>query len=389
MRRLFFNMIVNISSITSFFSIDLARQMERLGHLGKFYTSLLPSMTRGLPESKVRRQPILLGPLYLARKVRSERVQRFLYWQSNQWFDRWLAAQAASCDVFQCLSGMGLLAHRTVKKRYGALTVCDHGSTHIVYNNNLLREEYKRWKVPYIEHDPRVVQKHLAEYAECDLITVPSAFAMRSFIEQGVPAEKLAKIPYGVDLREFHPIPKEDDIFRVLYVGQMSIRKGIPYLMEALSSLKIRKFEFAIIAPNPPQADPFLKRFADGYAYWGPKPRSELYRYYSQASVFVMASVEEGMAMVQAQAMACGLPVIATTNTGAEDLFTDGVEGFIVPVRNPDAIREKVLYLYENPVVRNQMSQAALKRVKEIGGWDTYGECAARTYLQALKKRGR
>lgn len=381
-------MKVNVSSLTTFHVLDLARQMARLGYLGKFYTGLLSSRTPGLPEDKVCRQPLLLAPQYVARKLRLQHVQRLLNWPTNQWFDRWLAAKVSPCDVFHCLSGMGLRAHRAVKQRYGALTVCDHGSTHIVYNDNLLRSEHEKWGVPYQGQDMREIEKQLAEYSECDLITVPSTFVWRSFVEQGVPAVKLAQVPYGVDLRQFYPVPKEDSVFRVLYVGRMSIRKGIPYLLEALATLRLPNFELVLIGELAPEVKTFLAHYADRFRYLGPKPRADLYRYYSQASVFVLASVEEGLAVVQAQAMACGLPVIATTNTGAEDLFTDGVEGFIVPIRSPEAIREKVLYLYQNQSLQDQMSQAALKRVKSIGGWDAYGECAARTYTHALKKRG-
>jgi glycosyltransferase involved in cell wall biosynthesis len=93
--------------------------------------------------------------------------------------------------------------------------------------------------------------------------------------------------------------------------------------------------------------------------------------------------------MVQAEAMACGLPVIATTNTGAQDLFTDGVEGFIVPIRNPEAIREKVLLLYQNPELRHEMSKAALRRVTEIGGWRDYGDRTARLYEEAIAERSK
>ena len=94
-----------------------------------------------------------------------------------------------------------------------------------------------------------------------------------------------------------------------------------------------------------------------------------------------MPSIEEGLALVQGQAMACGLPVIATTNTGAEDLFTDGVEGFIVPIRDPEAIREKLLRLYHDPELREEMSRAALSRVQSMAGWDDYG-VRAEPYLR-------
>jgi len=380
-------MIVHVSSPTTFWALDLARQMARLGHLGKFYTGLPASMTRRLPEKMVCRQPLLLGPHYIARKLHSYRLQQVLGWPTAELFDVWLASQVASCEVFHCLSGVGLRAHRVAKRRYGALTVCDRGSSHISYQDDLLRDEFERWGMPYQGTDPRVIEKEQSEYQECDLITVPSEFDRRSFIERGVPAAKVAKIPFGVDLREFHPISKRNKTFRVLYVGQIAMRKGIPYLLEALATLRVANFELILIGSLLPEARGILAHYGEGFKYLGPKPRAELYHYYSQASVFVIASIEEGLAMVMAQAMACGLPVIATTNTGAEDLFTDGVEGFIVPIRNPEAIREKVLYLYENPEVREQMSQAALRRVQAMGGWNEYGDQVAHAYAQALTGR--
>jgi glycosyltransferase involved in cell wall biosynthesis len=85
--------------------------------------------------------------------------------------------------------------------------------------------------------------------------------------------------------------------------------------------------------------------------------------------------------------MACGLPVIATTNSGAASLFTDGQEGFIVPIRDPGAIRQKVLYLYEHPDVRDAMAQAARQRVQRLGGWEDYGNRTLSTYEEALSHR--
>jgi glycosyltransferase involved in cell wall biosynthesis len=108
---------------------------------------------------------------------------------------------------------------------------------------------------------------------------------------------------------------------------------------------------------------------------------------YASASLFVLPSIEEGLAYVQAEAMACGLPVVATTNTGAPDLFSDGVEGYIVAIRDADAIREKVLSLYRQPELLDEMSRAALKRARNMAGWDEYGKRAAQVYETALLDR--
>jgi glycosyltransferase involved in cell wall biosynthesis len=94
----------------------------------------------------------------------------------------------------------------------------------------------------------------------------------------------------------------------------------------------------------------------------------------SRSHVLALASVEEGLALVMGQAMACGCPVIATKATGAEDLFSDGVEGFIAADRDIDAITDRLQRLVDDPTLRAQMGAAALERVKNLGGWDEYGE---------------
>ena len=239
----------------------------------------------------------------------------------------------------------------------------------------------------YAPIDPRVVTRQLAEYEGSDLIFVPSELNYRTFIENGVPAAKLRKVPYGVDLRMFTPQPKRDDVFRVLFIGQIGLRKGVPYLLEALAPLNLPKFELCLAGAIHPEIRSILAPYEGRFRYLGVISRSKLREVYSQASVFALASVEEGLALVQAEAMACGLPVIGTSNTGAEDLLTDGVEGFIVPIRDPEAIRDKVLVLYNNRELRDEMARAALRRVHAIGGWNAYGELTQRIYAESLAAR--
>jgi glycosyltransferase involved in cell wall biosynthesis len=231
-----------------------------------------------------------------------------------------------------------------------------------------------------------VIAQEQQEYAECDIITVPSTFVYKSFISEGISAKKLRKISYGVDLELFRPVKKKDEVFRVIYVGAVSLRKGLLYMLEALEPL-LGEIEIWVIGTITPEMKPLLSGYEARVRFFGSIPRSELYEYYNQGSVLVLPSLEEGLALVQAQAMACGLPVIATTNTGAEDLFTDGIEGFIVPIRSQEAIREKVTHLYKNSELRHEMGQAALRRVQSIGGWDSYGDSISETYADALRFR--
>lgn len=377
-------MRVCIGSAGRFHTFDLARQLERAGWLSRLYTAYPKAKVDGLPRHKVRSFPWLMGPKMIIGRWGLHALEWHLNRLTVKSFDNWMANRVEPCDVFHCLSSFGLRSHSVAKERHGALTVCDRGSSHILFQDEILAEEYRRWNIPYQQIDPALVDRELQEYQECDLIFVPSTFVHRSFLEKGVPEAKLRKIPYGVDLRLFQPVPKHDDTFRILYVGALSLRKGIPYLLQALGSLRLPKSELWLIGALQPEVEPFLSKYDGKFRYFGEIPRVELYRYYSQASVFVIASVEEGLALVQAQAMACGIPVIATHNTGAEDLFTDCTEGFIVPIRDTDVLRDRILQLYQHPDQRVEMAKAALRRVQSMGGWDTYGNRAMSCYQEAV-----
>jgi glycosyltransferase involved in cell wall biosynthesis len=112
----------------------------------------------------------------------------------------------------------------------------------------------------------------------------------------------------------------------------------------------------------------------DNVEMLGSLPQSELAALMSRSHVLALPSIEEGLALVQAQAMACGCPVICSTNTGGEDLFTDGVEGFIVPIRDPIALANRLQQLADDPDLQRSMRAAALHRVRSIGGWKEYGD---------------
>ncbi|MDE2320342.1 MAG: glycosyltransferase family 4 protein [candidate division NC10 bacterium] len=375
---------VAISSLGRFHAFDLAEQMRQRGCLARLYTAY-PSFKVDQPIRPFTRTfPWVLSSAMVARQVRWHRLAKHLNWLAIDSFDWWVARRVEPCDVFVHLSSFGLHAARRARK-LGARIVCDRGSSHILYQDEILAEEFAHHRIHYSSIDRRVADKELLEYGEADLITVPSTFSYRTFVEKGVPPEKLRRIPYGVDLSLFCPLPKEDEIFRVLFVGGYSIQKGISYLFEAVRPLVLRKaIEVWFVGCPSSDAREILHRNADIFTDKGPHPRNKLSWFYSQASVLVQPSIQEGLSLVLAQAMACGLPVIATTNTGAEDLFTDGVEGFIVPIRDPKAIRDKIQWMLDNPTRRQEMGQAALQRVKLLGGWETYGEQALGIYSQLI-----
>jgi starch synthase len=120
----------------------------------------------------------------------------------------------------------------------------------------------------------------------------------------------------------------------------------------------------------------YLRKFStpEHVEFLGHVPQPKLKEIMSRSHVMVLPSIEEGLALVQAQALACGCPVIGTPNTGADDLFTNGKEGFIVPIRDPQTIANRLQLLADSPDHRSAMSKAALQRVAQLGGWSDYGE---------------
>ena len=373
-------MNVCVGSPGRFHTFDLARQLDSVGVLQRLYTGYPRWKVDGLSPERVSTFPWLTLAAHGAGRLGFQSVQRSLNWPLIKTFDSWLSNRLEPCDVFHCLSSFGLASHRAAKARHGALTVCDRGSSHIQFQDDILREEHLSLGMPYRPIDPRVIERELTEYDECDLIFVPSSFVQRSFTDRGVSEEKIRVVSYGVDLKMFRPVKKEDKVFRIIYVGELSVRKGIHYLLEAASRFSEKEVEVWLIGSALPESQTLLNRYKGRFRHLGVIPRAELYRYYSQGSVFVIASIEEGLALVQAQAMACGIPIIATMNTGAEDLFSDGVEGFIVPIRDANAIAENIAQLLKRPSDCEVMGQAARKRVAEIGGWNLYGQKVLSAY---------
>lgn len=377
-------MIINIASF-GYFGHFLAREMEELGHLGLFYTNLPAYRAYGITKKYLRSNPLSVAP-YMAGKVGMHRLARHLNWPCIELFDRWVASRMTHCDMFHCFSGFGRKAHKVAREKYGAMTVVERGSSHIGFQDEILSEEYGRWSISYPGIDPRVIEKEQCEYDECDYITVQSSFAERTFIERGFPAHKIIKLPLGVDLQMFRPVPKEDKIFRVLYAGTISLRKGSLYLLEALQGLRLNNFEFVFNGHVSDEIKSLILPYSDGIRSVGTRPFDQLYKLYSQASVFVLPTIEDGFAKVITESMACGVPVIATTNCGAEDVITDGKDGFIVPIRDPEAIREKILFLYENPDIRDQMAAASLDKAKVLLGIGSHGLRAFEAYSTRHKQ---
>ena len=386
---------VAVVSHTPFWMFDHGRELSRRGWDVSLYTA---TPRRMIGPGVARRVHVKLGWATASQGLR--RLARFGLYVPGPWFwamerraraelAEWASRRLDGIALLDALSTWGAELGRAVQQA-GGRHVCNRGSSHILFQRDLLVDEFARWGCPRPDGFPDwLVERELAEYASADAIAVPSSFVRESFEARGVPATKLHLAPYGVDLSRFSPRPRADDRFRVLFVGSASVRKGIGYLLEAARPLALKgQAEIWLVGAVSTEARALVARHADIVTLKGFVAPGELAATYAQGSVLVLPSIEEGLARVQVQAMACGLPVIATPNTGAADVLTDGREGFIVPIRDSRAIRDRLEWMLAHPAERRAMGEAARQRAEARSGWSAYGDAVDGLYRRLLGRGG-
>lgn len=199
------------------------------------------------------------------------------------------------------------------------------------------------------------------EWQVADKILCGSEFVRDGIAACGGPVERCKVVPYGVDVSKYSYLRREsrkdNDVLRVLTVGALGLRKGTPYLLAAAKYLHhSAKFRVVGSMGIKPTA---LKQLNQYVEVVGPIPRSEILAHYAWADVFLLPSLCEGSATVTYEALASGLPVICTPNTGS--MVRHGVDGFIIPARDPDSIAQKLIILSTNRELLSEMSTHARK----------------------------
>jgi alpha-maltose-1-phosphate synthase len=362
---------VTVLSPYPFHMVDQARQLHKAGILERMVASV-PRSRVGLPRELVSTRLRWSACRRVARRV-VPRADLLLSREVVRDFDRWAGSHLGEPSVVNGLSGFATETLSQASAR-GVTVFCDRGSWHILEQQRVMDEEADRIGVPRAHIDPFMIERELREYELANQILVPSESARQSFIRRGIDAGRVVKVPYGVDISAFS-VPTEDrSSSAVISVATIGLRKGHHHLIQAFRMLRTRNATLTLVGAVTPGWDKWLHLDQPGVRAIGPVSRSGVIEELQGASVFVLASVEEGLALVIAQAMACGLPVIATEATGVRELITDGVEGIVVPAP-PDAqtLAEAMDSLLSDTNRAQTMGVAARRKVESFGGWDRYG----------------
>lgn len=375
-------MQVDIAVPGTFHAFKLGRQLESRGSLRRIYTTYpkFATNTEGIPNRKIThiRHPELIAQVGHRFPVVNEMIPSQWNEPLNRWkgiaFDKSVARklEPAEGGLFVGFAGVCLESLQRANE-LGLTTVVERSSSHIRTQKEILDEEYQKYEQGESSISRQHINREEKEYDTADYVVTLSKFAQDSFIEQGYEEEKVKRVPLGINPPELSDVSDADTIY-FIYSGSVSLRKGIQYLLPAWDSLDLPNTELIVTSTVDESARSIVQEYKDTedihFVGWV----DDLYEEFGKSSLFVFPSLEDGFGMVVAEAMASGLPVIVTENTGAKDCVREGVDGTIVPIRDEEALAEAMRYMYENPEERNQMGGNARDYIMSNFTEDAYGE---------------
>jgi glycosyltransferase involved in cell wall biosynthesis len=306
----------------------------------------------------------------------------WLWWKFHDWLtSRWIEnfSSPSKQFVFHTFDGYVKRTMNASQLR-GWIRILEVTLPLIV--DDLVREEFRHLGCmeKYGQVSPIEKEDILEEYQAADYLVAQSRLTVNYLLELGIPPKRIILLPLGIDTNRFRPGPPQnaEQPFRVLFVGQLGIRKGLHHLLEAWKELDLPNAELVLagsVARNQLGFE-LLERFKGNYRWLGFLD-VQLPKVYQDCDVFVLPSLAEGAALVMHEAMASGLPCVVTANVGC--ILRDGVEGFVIPVGDIEMLKDRIRRLYLDIELRQRMGVAARARAEQFS-WQEYGRRLALMY---------
>ena len=332
-----------------------------------------------VPPERIRTFPGF-GLARLAHEGRAgDRGARMAYWlERNRAFcARVAAAGFGPADAVYVFNGAGLEVLRAARST-GRRAVVDQTSAPLAVEEALLEEERAAWP----GWEPAVAgagawralaEREEEEWGLADRIVCGSAYVADAVAARRGPSARCRVVPYGCPRPAApapEPKPAGSGALRVLFVGTLELRKGFPYLVKAAQRLRGPSIRFRAVGPSrlTPAAD---REVAGAMTCTGPVSRADVVRQYDEADVLAVPSISEGSANVSYEALARGVPVVATPNAGT--VVRDGEDGLLVPIRSVDGLVDAFERLASDGALLRRLSAQALQRARTFG-WGAYVE---------------
>lgn len=355
-------------------SHELAAALAAAGRLGAYvHGATVPAETLERIPPRYRRQ-IGFCPIgrRLMEPILPQRAALEAYYRSIWAFDALMARRLAS-DRFEAVVGYENAALHCFRKAKASGIAC------ILDNSGVHHAVQDRWIEPSessaFHH--RIIDRKNQELDLADLVLCCSTFAAQSFIDGGVAPDKINVVPLGCDTALFSTHPRaangHGEAIRFLFVGRIVDLKGADVLAEAAMQLAADRVPFALdVAASVTAGDPAIvsslrpvARLLDKVAH------TRLPAVYAQADCLVVPSRFDSFALVVAEALAAGTPVIVSNNVGARDMIEDGTNGWIVPAGDVVALRQRMQWCAEH-VGQVRTMAAAARATAETWGWPRY-----------------
>ena len=290
---------------------------------------------------------------------------------ATTWFaDRLISQWIPRSTIFHGLNGNALRS-LTIAKRLGAITVLESPMMHPRRWQEEVLQECDRFGVHQRDCGTLLplplIQRLEREFRLTDRVVVPSSTAHDSFQDEGV--LNVDVILPGVDEKLFRPADpgQRSNNFRVCYTGRVELAKGVIYLLKAWKRLHLRDAELLLLGEVRPELEQALREYADpSIIYAGFLPREQVAKLLRTSSLFVFPSLHEGLALAILEAMASGLPVVATEVSGARDCITEGINGFLVPPRHEDEMADRIMWAHQNRDTLACMGMSARAEVEKM-----------------------
>ena len=345
--------------------MNLSHMIEGLG--GLFDLSVFCQAGRtGMPTRYISSPAwnTLLGRIPIVRRRRD-----WLGLLNEMHFDRTVGRNLGSARYFQGTTGQCLESLAAARAK-GCFTILDAVTLHGDHYNLAMARENALLGVAPIQH-PFMHRRVLAEYDRADAIRVMSEPAKQTFLERGFTAERIFVAPPHFDMARFPKTEFRGSRFTISFVGMLEPAKGFHYLIEAFR--KLNRPDAELILWGNTGARPLRRyvreqRTACPAIQLRPDSVSQIgyENVYGISSVLVHPSLADGFGYAVGEAMASGIPVITTTATGASQWIVDGVNGYIVPPRDVDAIRDRLEYLMDHPSRLQELGQAARQTMAKL-----------------------
>ncbi|MEM8549297.1 MAG: glycosyltransferase [Verrucomicrobiota bacterium] len=281
----------------------------------------------------------------------------------------------------------GCREHFRAARELGLKTLYELPIAYGPYAQEILCEEAERWPAwePTLvstRDSSHKMERKREELALADVIVVPSSFVERSIPEELREGKPVWQMPYGIEAPSAAlPARETGAPLRFLYVGALTQRKGLADLFAAWKLARLASAELHVLG-SPLMPLCFYQEQCPDAHFHKPRPRHEVLAMMDRCDVLVLPSLVEGRALVQLEAMGRGLPLLITPNTGGEDLIREGETGWIVPIRDAEALAERLQWYSEHRSMLGQMREACLEMARERS-WTAYRSKLAHA-LQSL-----